>query len=83
MADEPAPAEAPLAADKPPTSAAPAKAPSPAQPTSAGPDDGKAARLSEIIRNGFTNTALSRDPVAWASFETRLPDVVAAILEEV
>lgn len=78
MADEPAPAPA----EEQPTAPAAAPPKDAAKPPPAAPADDRAARLTTLIRNGFSNTALSRDQLAWESFEQRLPDVVAAIIKE-
>lgn len=74
MADEPAPAPA----EDPAT---PAPAPVPKAKAAPTPDD-HAERLAGLIRNGLSNTAVSQSPAAWQALESRLPEIVAAILKE-
>lgn len=52
--------------------------------TAASKKDAAAAdKIAALIRNGLNDSALSRDAVAWDALETRLPQIVAAILSEV
>ena len=83
MADEPAPAPAEEQAPAPaPQTPAPAQTPKDA-PASAPPQgrDDDTERLTALIRNHYTNTALSRDQLAWDCFEAGLPSLVTAIQE--
>lgn len=43
----------------------------------------KAEKIAALIRNGLNDTAISRDAASARALETRLPDIVAAILKEV
>lgn len=83
MADEAEAApEAALAADLAPAHEETAEVVEAPRASPGTPDDGKAERFTAIIRNGLSNSALSRDAVAWASLETLLPEVVAALIKE-
>jgi hypothetical protein len=42
-----------------------------------------AETIAALIRNSLVNTAISQSAHAWHALETRLPDIVAAILKEV
>lgn len=46
------------------------------------PEPTKADRIAALIRNGLCDTAVSRDAASWQALETRLPEIVAAILQE-
>ncbi len=44
--------------------------------------DSRLARLSQLIRNGLANTPISQSFAAWHALETRLPEIVDAIIKE-
>jgi hypothetical protein len=68
------PAEAPVAAE--PVPLAPAV--DPAEP----PEQmGRADTIAALIRNGLSNSPISQSETTWQALETRLPEIVAAILE--
>ncbi len=52
----------------------------PAPPPAAKP---RAEIIATLIRNCLVNTAVSQSALAWDALETRLPEIVAAILKEV
>lgn len=94
MADETAPALAeeqpfalepgtpgsPVAADPEPASAEPSEPEAPASDASGAPEPARADRIAAIIRNGLSNSPISRDLESWQALETLLPGVVAAII---
>lgn len=94
MAEEPAPAsaeernavaetpEAPVAAAATQTPDEPTHAATPAQPPTEAQQPSKSDRIGALIRNGLANTAISQSAIAWLALETRLPEIVAAILQE-
>ncbi len=51
----------------------------PAPPPAAHP---RAEIIAALIRNCLVNTAVSQSVQAWHALETRLPEIVAAILKE-
>ena len=51
----------------------------PAPPPAA---DLRAESIATLIRNGLVNTAISQSARAWHALETRLPEIVAAIIKE-
>jgi hypothetical protein len=46
------------------------------------PDDGRSAVIAAIIRNGLSNSPISQSEATWQALETRLPEIVAALLLE-
>ena len=70
-------------ADDIPGAGQPAAAPDAAPKAKAGAaDTARADAIAAIIRNGLSDSALSRDAAAWDALETRLPQIVAAIMKE-
>lgn len=69
MADktDPAPAE-----DQPAVEAPVADAPAP---------ESRADTIAALIRNGLSNSPISQSETTWQALETRLPEIVAAIME--
>lgn len=66
-----------------PAADAPAEAPAPASEASSGPAvDPRVERFTAIIRNGLSNSPISRDPQSWSALETLLPGVVQELLGE-
>ena len=68
-------------ADEPTGAGQPAADPAPA-PKAKAADTAKADAIAAIIRNGLSDSALSRDAAAWDALETRLPQIAAAIMKE-
>ena len=44
--------------------------------------DPRAETIAALIRSGLANTAISQDPQSWLALETRLHEIVAAIIKE-
>jgi hypothetical protein len=74
--------EAALAADPVQQAEERAEAETPAKPLPEPQEPSKAERIAALIRNGLSNTAISQDERAWLALNTRLPEIVAAILQE-
>ncbi|HLY78345.1 MAG TPA: hypothetical protein VKQ70_03155 [Caulobacteraceae bacterium] len=51
----------------------------PAPPPAA---ESRAEAIAALIRNSLANTAVSQSAHAWQALETRLPEIVAAIIKE-
>ena len=67
-------------ADDTPGAGQPAAAPDAAPKAKA--DTARPDAIAAIIRNGLSDSALSRDAAAWDALETRLPQIAAAIMKE-
>lgn len=65
-----------------PAAAAPDPATKTVKPSTAEATAARREGIMAIIRNGLSNSALSRDLVAWESLETRLPQIADAIIQE-
>jgi hypothetical protein len=52
------------------------------QPAPAPASDARAETIAALIRNGLSNSPVSQSDAAWRCLETRLPDIVAAIIKE-
>ena len=55
--------------------------PSPAAPPA--PGDTSAERIAALIRNGLSNGPIAQSHAAWDHLQTRLGEIVRAILEEI
>jgi len=47
------------------------------------PSDPRVVRITHLIRNSLSNSAISQCPEAWQALETRLPALVDAIINEI
>jgi hypothetical protein len=55
----------------------------PADPSAPTPVDTRAARIAAVIRNGLSNGPIAQSHAAWDHLQTRLGEIVRAILEEI